>query len=169
MDDEKESGKAAQKDAGETRGAPAEKVGVEMESEPTLPAKARFVAAALAWVICAGTIIAASHVLLHLKKVAIASLPEALLLFFIPFAACIVMPYAANLQEITTSVYAGIVAGFIALAIVPIVFYAPSFLGYIEFDPNYAAWVIQQMTVSALGILPGVVVGSAIGGAVATY
>jgi len=124
------------------------------------------------WILVTAVIITAAHVTLHLSKVAAVlvnlPLPGAFALFFVPFFCAFVLPFVANIEEVKVTIISAMLAGFIAIALIALVFYTPELLGFAEPTPDYSALVIKDMLVSALGILPGVVVGSTLGGAFAT-
>lgn len=125
--------------------------------------------AAFGWVLASAVIIASAHTALHLQKVSAASLGEALALFFIPLACTFIQPFLAKVDDIRTAIYMGFLSGIIAMAIIVAALYSPSMFGTVEFWPDYNAFVIKSIMISALGILPAVVVGSTIGGAIATW
>jgi hypothetical protein len=145
-------------------------VPVEPEEKVEIP-KERWSSKVIAfgWVMATSVIIAASHVTFHLSSIAVFKAPEAAFtLFFIPLLCSIALPFLAKFSDIKYAVYAGVLSGIIAMALLVVVLYAPSILGTVLFMEGYSVNVMRQIFMSAIGILPSVIVGSVIGGALAS-
>ena len=120
------------------------------------------------WIMLTSIIITFAHISLHLDKVSIVSIPDVLALFLIPFGCTFILPFLAEFEDIKFAIYACLFVGIFSLILIAIVMYSPSLSGSIEFTDEYAAYVIKQLLISGIAIIPTTAVGGTIGGALSS-